>query len=124
MRLRAARVLLLAFEIVWLNVIVPGHHRGVVSLPGEACPNCTALADSPLRCATCAKPHRDDSHPARDAAAHCAVCHFAARVTLPPVIDLTPPKLELLESQPMAAVATPLSIHHVLTYDGRAPPLV
>ncbi|HEX8525172.1 MAG TPA: hypothetical protein VF669_23175 [Tepidisphaeraceae bacterium] len=113
---RPGRISLLLFQLVWLNVILPGHTRGAVTLPqagtGGAC---------------CG--HRENAgeksippKPAKDPA-HCAVCFFAARLTLPENIDLTPPPLNLL------AILTPqqadcvTSIALATCFDGRAPPL-
>ena len=44
---RPFRILLLAFQAVWLGAIVPGHTRGVVTLPGSepAGGGCCASAD-------------------------------------------------------------------------------
>src|SRR4051794_40481762 len=101
MRFRPGHLALLLFQAIWLNVIVPGHTRGVVALPGADCQACDAAAASlPTRASCC------DSSPTRSQrqtpnpsgrASRCAVCAFAARLTVPPVIDLTPPALGFLE---------------------------
>ena len=129
MRCRATRIALLAFEALWLNVIVPGHSRGAVGLPGESCPLCPAVAVSsdsvtPKCCDRGSTPDSRDSHPARDPAAHCSICHFAARATPPPVIDFTPPKPEILAIRPTASMSALYSRPPAPTYLGRAPPAV
>jgi hypothetical protein len=119
MRWRAFRIALLLFQAVWLNVIVPGHTRGVVSLPGTTCESCR---QSLLSC--CSAEHPDKSHPApvRDPASHCAICYFAARLSLPPVIDFTPPRLGIAEIlDPPAPMSAP-SIRVPLLLRDRAPP--
>src|SRR4051812_14093570 len=119
MRGRIGRVALLLFQALWLNVILPGHTRGIITLPG------TDRAEQTSSC--CAKPnpiHAKDApgKPAPKPAA-CAVCFFAARLSLPDGIDLTPPALGLI-----ALSDIPLSrqLAHAplpLPFDGRGPPL-
>jgi hypothetical protein len=50
------------------------------------------------------------------------VCAFAARLTLPTVIDLTPPALGLLERLTLAPPPQVESLRLMPVYDGRAPP--
>ena len=78
---RAALVSLLVFETFWLTVVVPGHTRGAVTLPGY---KASAACDEPAGC--CPRPPKksDPAAPADPSrAAHCAVCFFAARLTVP-----------------------------------------
>ena len=114
MRSRALRILLLVFEALWLNVLVPGHRRGVVPLPGE---RCVACEPANRRCPA----DRGPSKPV-DPAAHCAICYFAARLSPPPAVDLAPPRPQML----CAAEPTPPHVRAAIpflpTYDGRGPP--
>src|SRR4051812_27410049 len=91
MRGRIGRVALLIFQALWLNVILPGHTRGIITLPGAAC------ADSGSGCCAKAKSSEQETpaKPNRRAAA-CAVCFFAARLSTPDVVDLSPPPLGLI----------------------------
>ena len=122
MRRRGLTIALLLFEALWLNVIVPGHTRGIVGLPGEQCAACETCADT--SCYRCSRTSQGDSHkqPVGDPAAHCAICHFAARVSLPVAIDLTPPKLHLVGLIADECPARPSTIEFSTPYDGRAPP--
>jgi hypothetical protein len=124
MRWRTLRVTFLLFQALWLNVIVPGHRRGEVALPGEACAACqSAQASSDDCCPAGAEQRRQDSHPPKgDPARHCSICYFAARVTPPPVIDLTPPPIRFAHAAPVPVTDIRKSIAAVMTYDGRAPP--
>src|SRR5580700_6728923 len=95
MRRRGLCVALAIFEAIWLNVIVPGHRRGIVQMPGAS-----SAAICP--CCCCEQPSAP-SHPngsKQDApsgpAGTCAICNFAAHLSVPPVIDFTPPPLKLL----------------------------
>jgi hypothetical protein len=111
------------FQFIWLNMVVPGHTRGIVMLPGyssggASCPEC----DANPACQTGASIPRQ---PAKNRSANCAICFFAARITPPPVVDLAPPPLTLLlyvRNAPLPEAAT--SAECILTCYGRAPPLV
>jgi hypothetical protein len=96
--------LLLAYQFVFLNVILPGHTRGIVTLDGKhtACPMCCC-------CCAAQKLAPGDPHPApsqrdRD---NCALCNFAARLTfvVPPNLGLTDfHLLEILPADPSPAI--------------------
>jgi hypothetical protein len=117
---RVGVILLLLFEAVWLNVILPGHTRGAVALPGPATPVET--------CGGCcaAKPAEDSppqkSAPSKERAARCAICAFAARLTTPTSIDLRLPPLARLEIAPLPEPVSILSHRPHATHYGRAPP--
>jgi len=122
MRGRALRILLLVFEALWLNVMVPGHQRGVVPLPGEKRAVCEAQATDSCDCPT-AQPSAPPKEKGRgDPAKRCAICYFAARLCTPPVIDLTLPPLRLIELLPFPAPDARESDQFVPTYYGRGPP--
>src|SRR4051794_7235672 len=120
MRRRAGIFALLIFQSLWLNVIVPGHTRGVITLPGWS-----SRADHSC-CSTHGERSRsDEKSPQPDGrAAHCAICFFAARLTLPQTIDLTPAPLELLETREVPRLATRGDASFPPVYFGRAPPIV
>ncbi len=122
-RWRPGHIALLIFQALWLNVILPGHTRGVVTLPGsgeqnEAVDNCGSCCTS--------KPDssNDQSQSDENRAARCAVCFFAMRVTPPPVVDLRPPAMALLDIEAPPSPAAFTSYQHRLTYLGRAPPAI
>jgi hypothetical protein len=115
---------MLIFQFVWFNMIVPGHRRGIVQLPGARAACC--CEQESVTCAHCQGTGSDKQKtPAkRDPAANCAICSFAARVSSPPAIDFIPPPTRLA-----ARVDLPLSplIPHLEfkpTYDACAPPTV
>lgn len=124
MRWRPGHIALLIFQALWLNVILPGHMRGVVTLPGSA--DQSEAGDDCGSCCATSKPDssQDKSPSDGNRAARCAVCFFALRVTPPPVVDLRPPAMALLEIEAPPAHATFVSYEHRLTYLGRAPPAV
>jgi hypothetical protein len=113
---RLGRISLLLFQAIWLNVIIPGHTRGAITLPSSptASTSCCSHGDT-TKNSDPAKPTKDPSR--------CAICFFAARISLPDTIDLTPPPLALVAILNTPTVessdfATPPAPFH-----GRAPPL-
>jgi hypothetical protein len=123
LRSRALRLAVLLFQAAWLNAIVPGHRRGAVALPGEACAACQVAHGN-----DCC-PGMPDDAPARpaipvskDPAAHCAICYFAAMLSTPPAVDPSPPVHRLLEIQNAPLAREWPSISSIPSYDGRAPP--
>jgi hypothetical protein len=115
---RAGIIALLVFQAVWLNVILPGHTRGVITVPG---------AETDARHTCCAAPQaqhtpNDNPPPAKNRAGNCAVCFFAARLSLPTVVDLTPAPLGLAEVRPVPQPDTAVSVEFPAVYQGRAPP--
>jgi hypothetical protein len=95
--------LLLAYHCVFLNVILPGHMRGAVTLDGKhtGCPMCSLCA---------AAAHADKTGqpiPSQRDRDNCALCNFAARLTfvVPPTLRLTDfHLLEVLPPVPAPAV--------------------
>ncbi len=122
-RWRPGHIALLIFQGLWLNVILPGHTRGLVTLPGSTVQN--KAGDD---CGSCCTPNpetsQDESQSDENRAARCAVCFFAMRVTPPPVVDLRPPAMALLGIDAPPSPATFVSHEHRLTYLGRAPPAI
>lgn len=123
LRSRALRLAVLAFQAVWLNAVVPGHRRGAVQVPGEACTACQP--SQPQQCC----PEMADPSPARpaaplskDPAAHCAICYFAAMLSPPPAVECAPPVHRLLEVRNAPLVREWPSLRLIPSYDGRAPP--
>jgi len=106
---------LAAYLLVWLNVVLPGHKRGIVTLPG-------ASADSCCRDTSTSASAKRNHPPTSKDRANCALCFFAARVTPPPVagFDIAPPSLVHL--LPIPAPEVVQLIPHPRAYHGRAPP--
>ena len=100
------------FQFVWLNIVLPVHTRGIVTV-GESC-------DAGSCCA-----HKvDKSHktPTREDQKHCAICAFAAALSIPPAFDST---LDLLGPGRLADIRQPDLVQVVriaLTVHERAPP--
>ena len=123
---RAGILALLVFQGLWLNVIVPGHTRGVVTLPSW--PGGETPHEDHGCCAGGSSKASDDSSrskPSSDRSAHCAVCFFAVRLSLPPALDLGPGPLELLCGvRPSLQPESLVTPDPLPTYLGRGPPIV
>jgi hypothetical protein len=120
-RSRHFRVAFLAFQFLWLNVIVPGHRRGVVSLPGMECSACAADAGHTVHACCPSGPKSPQPIPA-DKADRCAICFFAARLSPTVAIDFTHPPLRLIGVSDLAPELINHSPDFAFTYLGRAPP--
>jgi hypothetical protein len=132
---RAAILALLVFQSAWLNIVLPGHTRGVVTLGdyrGGAKSQSCHVAEPTSCCAgggtSAAAESQDASDDSKKPAergreSHCAVCFFATKVSLPPAIDLTLAPLGLAEVRPVPICESAASVAVPLVYHGRAPPV-
>jgi hypothetical protein len=121
---RVVRIAILLFEVVWFNIIVPGHTRGIVVVQSgatstETCPLCAAVA-CPL-CAQHAAPN-SSKNPTPADRANCAICQFMAHLSLPPVYDFRPASLKLLELLPIPQPQTRESVALIDHAHCRGPP--
>ena len=112
---------LLVFQAVFLNVIVPGHTRGQITLSGThcqddgGCPMCRrARGEVPAAKSPVAPSQRDREQ--------CAVCQFVAGLTTAPVVRLTLPEMGLLDLLPVPPPAAVASLQLVPTYLACGPP--
>ena len=129
---RAVSIFLLVQQAVWLLVLLPGHQRGATLVAGWEQPGgdggCCGESAKAKPAASCHAPspaQGDDDQPGKDAsdrAARCAVCHIAVRMTLPTVVDLTPPPLELMEVLPPDRPSERPSLQISPTYLACGPP--
>jgi hypothetical protein len=115
-RRRGLHFAILIFQALWLNVIVPGHQRGIVQLRGSektqpaACPYCTQQQSTPKN----GKPLPPEGN--------CAICFFAAHLSVPPVTDLSLQPLQLLHRLSGETAKNLFSRLISLPFDGRGPP--
>jgi len=116
---RAGILALVIFELIWLNVIIPGHTRGCVTM---SC-GCSEAAGAPA-CPLCAAEAAKNSHhsPTPTDREHCALCFFAAHLSIPPAIDLSAPKLRFLNYVGADAARHLFAREVILPFDGTGPP--
>jgi hypothetical protein len=69
---------LIFFQFVWLNIVLPGHTRGIVTV-GDHCGVASCCANKPAK--------SGDKSPTPDQQKRCAICAFAAALSTPPAID-------------------------------------
>src|SRR3954466_8008129 len=117
MRKRAFRFALVLFQVFLLNVFVPGHTRGMITLPGAR--------EDATHPACCQSHHNSSSShdaPTSKDRANCAVCFFAARLCAPPVCDLQLQPLGLIALLPPPALQATVAADLFPTYLSRGPP--
>ena len=121
---RAAILALVIFELIWLNVIIPGHTRGCVTMPC-GCSEGSAASAAAVACPLCAAAEAKGSHhsPTPADREHCALCFFAAHLSIPPAIDLSAPRLRFLNYVGADAARHLFAREVILPFDGTGPPL-
>jgi hypothetical protein len=124
---KAVRWCFILFQCVWLNAVLPGHTRGVVTLPGTGgdANAGRASVESHACCAGAAKKtdHNGDSPARKPAPGNCAICFFAAHMATPPPAIDPPAPLGFRETLPVHAPATARSFDYPFAYLGRGPPV-
>ena len=119
MRSRGFRILVLLFVAVWFGVIVPGHTRGAVRLPGVV-----GCQDRPTKTdgACCGEraPGPSKSAPANGG---CAVCFFAAALMHAPPVTFDFASLGLVGSLAPPPTVRPELRAPLLPCQSRAPPV-
>lgn len=123
-RSNSLRLIVLIWFSGWLLLVMPGHKRGIVTLPGA---EVDQVAD--VSCCepkpSCCDAQADDCETPKpiDPAKHCAICFLKSHLTDPPPLVLYTPYLGeldeltyLIESSVLDELASPDRIR------GRAPP--
>jgi hypothetical protein len=120
-RRRWLTISVILFQAAWLNVIVPGHTRGAVQLPGAT-----------ARCCCCdgggtsdgGAPKRGTPVTPQQRTSNCAICFFCAHLSLPPafVIDLSPLNMLLNLLQDRHADLCPRIV--LVPFDSCGPPVL
>jgi hypothetical protein len=119
---RFAVIALALFELCWLNMILPGHTRGIVTMPCCAAEQTQAQQTSAPVCPRCAAERRSHPSPTPADRAHCALCFFAAHLTIPPALDLTAPQLRFLNYVDSQDARHLFARQVTLPFDGTGPP--
>jgi len=122
MRRRWFSLAIALFEAFFLNVVVPGHQRGVVQLPGsdssptQSCPFCCCQTSSPAD-----SKHSQDNNSSKHAGT-CAICAFAAHLSVPPVFNISLAPLMPLGPLETRGTSLPIAGSVQLPFDERGPP--
>jgi hypothetical protein len=127
MRSRSLRILLLGVFSLWFGVIVPGHERGAIRMPGT---EPKAAAGEPTchtqkncqHCPTTGQPLTPSDNAPADPSSHCAICHFIGVLDAPVALTFTIPEAELLASLPPTAYQSIAGVAVLSVDRGRGPP--
>ncbi|QDU72045.1 hypothetical protein [Mucisphaera calidilacus] len=77
MQRRSLRWLSVLWCLLWFAVILPGHQRGAIALPGSP--------DTPAACPLCLITKAANTEtPLAPPAGGCMICHLKATITTPP----------------------------------------
>lgn len=106
--------------LLWFAVILPGHKRGAIALPGET-QNAASISFCPL--CDLLKPSPDGSTPLKPCQGGCMICFLKAGLDTPPPAIIFDNKHTLLDELPLI-LDLPLtdSIDAQRIIAGRAPP--
>lgn len=127
MNSRTFRILLLGLLCLWFGVIMPGHERGQIVLPGgtgkSVTRSCCAMRGGELAVMdTNCDPQQQKQKPSREDQKRCALCQLIATLQVAQIPNLSLPPMGLLAISPpqrAIGVAHPAFSGPVL---GRAPP--
>ena len=115
LRSRPAAAVLLVYQALFLNVLLPGHTRGAITLDGKHVPACCCDRDPRPTGRPPAVPSQRD----RD---HCAICQFAAGLTPVLFFRVTLAAVGLLRRLPVPPRPVVGSLDLIPTYLARGPP--
>jgi hypothetical protein len=115
--LRFLRAILAFYVPAWFNVVVPGHTRGVITMPGANEQSCHASS-----CCSSDSSDSSDKKPSPDERRRCAVCYVAASYTFPVVHIFHLAPSELLTVSNVTAHAQVESIDFPAPYWPVGPP--
>ena len=104
--MRFARAILALYVLVWFTVVVPGHTRGILTMPGEP----QAQSGAAACCASTSTDSNKNKKPTPDQQRRCAVCFVAANYTVPVVFTFDPEPAECVAVANLAALAQVFSI--------------
>jgi len=114
-------------QAFWLNVVLPGHQRGLIVMGGpvasgaveESCHKPTKCCPKTATGSDSTDPNTSDDS---DRKSRCAVCAFAARLIVPPAPIVAPTLLELRHEVAELALHTLFESDLPPAYWGRGPP--
>jgi hypothetical protein len=119
MRWRPFHLALILFQVFWLNIVVPGHTRGSVRMLGACCPDMSAASrDAEADCC----PTHPERRPRPAQGAGCAICSFAAHLSVPPAVVTAPPRPMPLAVLPPERAESLIARVTLLPFDSCGPP--
>lgn len=125
---RTVHILFILFEALFLNIVIPGHQRGIVTMAGcQSCAvvqqdQCCTMPGAATDAACSTEQHTSHSEPTATDKANCAICYFAVSLCVPPPPVIAQTSLyRVAEYRPFVAHVA-ISDALMLSYDSRAPP--
>ncbi len=112
---RSVRILFILWQAAWLNVVVPGHTRGAITLPDGVPHSC---------CSQNGMQHDQPASPTQNDRAHCAICYFAAGLSTPVYFEFHLNLLGFREVATFPRVHQPVPADCNLPYFPCGPPTV
>lgn len=76
-----AKWLFIFWQMFWLNILIPGHTRGVITMPGGKSSCCAESAERSSCCSPMGTPAKGKA-PTEDQKRRCAICYFAMGYTV------------------------------------------
>lgn len=120
MERKPGHLALTGFVLLWFAVIVPGHQRGMLRLPGgEAISSCCMKSGRLTVDHGEQAPRRSTPAPVRD----CAICHFTLTLDVPPLPDLFIPVSAPVEVLPAERTGRTWVDPTIDTWRQRGPPV-
>lgn len=117
--MRTLRWGFILLQCLWLNVVVPGHTRGAMAMPGSKSVGVTVQASE-----GCCGAKRTKSQGTPVDLGRCAVCHYAVGLTLPPVFSFDHRPAGLVGVAPVIQAELPFVALVTTTLFGRGPPVM
>lgn len=115
---RSLATLLLAYQAFFLNVLLPGHTRGAITLDSRhaarSCCCCEPGGDAAAA--------KEKGVPTQRDREHCAVCDFAAHLTPPDTFVVRLDPFGLVDRLPPPPPAVAAAIDRIGTYLATGPP--
>ena len=123
-RSNTLRLTVLLWFAGWLLLVMPGHKRGIVTLPGAEIEQAAADSCCEPKPACCEADADDCGQQGPiDPAKHCAICFLKSHLTDPPALTLYTPYLGQLDELAFLTESSVLDERATLDRArGRAPP--
>jgi hypothetical protein len=116
------RLVVLVWFSGWLLLVMPGHTRGIVELPGAESEQADSCCEPKPNCCVIAEDDCETPKPT-DPAKHCAICYLKSHLTdPPPLVFYTPYLGELDELAYLLQASVARDIAAPDRVRGRAPP--
>jgi len=119
---RSLRAVLAFYIFAWVNIVVPWHTRGIVSLPGTDSAKRQAPQIARKTCCGTVPPADSRSDPLPKRSKNCAVCHIAATYCPAVYVDASMAFARLMEGSPQPECRAAPSLEPLSPFWPTGPP--